>query len=447
MKAITIRGTKNNYFILIICIIWAINFRLSFKNVDMFMDEYRSIKYRQKVVLLKNILNIFCFIPFLIEVKKSKVTSRKEKKLIERHVNGTIVIEYLDTVNKKEKSKKAIWNYFNITYNLTSTKSRISFIIKNLIFIFLSYIIEEAYFMVDNNHIFDRVVISHRNFCLLISTYFFSHFFLKNRTGLYLHQLLPFLIMIMCDIILIVVTWQFAANSSTFISNNALKLFNNILIFLLMGLENVVNKYLVDEEFLSIFLVLGIKGIIGTILFGLLNCNDNYVLENALKPTNKNDESFEDFYKWQIFLYVISLVLVQFFKLYVIKMFTAHHILCVFTILELLFFPMYLYERLCIQQFEIISPISFWFHLIVGIISVFLMLIFIEIIEINILGFSKNTKKNINVRLLKESMLTEETIDKSDCLDLTEGDTATPLGDTFTPIGNSLVNVGKYTNY
>ena len=444
MKPITIIWTKNNFFMLIICIIWAINFRLSFKNVDMFMDEYVSIKYNLYIVFAKNVLNLLCFIPFWIEVKKSNTELKKVKKVAERHENGKLVIEYTDAVNRKEQRKKAIWNYFIITYNLTTKSSIAKFTIKNLFLIFLSYAIEEAYFMVDNNHIFDRIVISHRNLCLLISTCFFSYIFLKNKTRLYLHQLLPLLIMMMCDIILIVVTWQFATNASAFTNSGGQisKLIYSIIIFLLMGLENVINKYLVDEIFLSVFLVLGIKGIFGTIIFGFLLLAGNDSLERNLKPTMKEDEKFEN---WQKIMYVISLVFVQFFKLQVTKMFTEHHILCIFTIMEILFFPLYLYERMAIQKFEIISPISFWFHLIVAIISVFLMLIINEIIEINILGLSRNTKKNINVRLIQESMMTEESLEKCDCLNLNDTNQETPLAETQsdTDMGNN----GNYTNY
>lgn len=44
-----------------------------------------------------------------------------------------------------------------------------------------------------------------------------------------------------------------------------------LLSFVLMGLEMVLVKYLLDSQFINIFIILTIKGFIGTIIFIVIN--------------------------------------------------------------------------------------------------------------------------------------------------------------------------------
>ena len=58
----------------------------------------------------------------------------------------------------------------------------------------------------------------------------------------------------------------------------------------------------------------------------------------------------------------------------------------------------YIIERFVIQDFEISNIWSFILNFIVGVINVFLMLIFNEILECKFLGMNYSTIKNINKR-------------------------------------------------
>ena len=54
------------------------------------------------------------------------------------------------------------------------------------------------------------------------------------------------------------------------------KIFNEnffyyMIVFILTGIELVLIKYLVEKEILNIFFILGLKGLIGTVIFTIIN--------------------------------------------------------------------------------------------------------------------------------------------------------------------------------
>ena len=67
-------------------------------------------------------------------------------------------------------------------------------------------------------------------------------------------------------------------------------------------------------------------------------------------------------------------------------------------IVDIIYFPFYLIEKFCFQQFRITTPSTFYLNASLGFINVFLMLIFNEILECKFWGLDRNLKKNINKR-------------------------------------------------
>ena len=67
--------------ILITSIVWAINFRSSFKNINLHMDtgSFYSLKFDPLLILIKNIICCFYFIAFFIEKKMFKFDNNKRR--------------------------------------------------------------------------------------------------------------------------------------------------------------------------------------------------------------------------------------------------------------------------------------------------------------------------------------------------------------------------------
>ena len=168
-----------------------------------------------------------------------------------------------------------------------------------------------------------------------------------------------------------------------------------------MGLESALIKYLIDKEFISIFLILGLKGIIGTIVFTIINIvykSDKFYafFENIL--SFEYDYLNESFHVVSKIIYIISFVPLVFFKNYTINQFSENHILSTLMIVDLIYFPFYIFERLVAVEFPITTPSSFFFYSVAGIVNLLLMLIFNEILELNFFGFNTNLSRNINLR-------------------------------------------------
>lgn len=107
------------------------------------------------------------------------------------------------------------------------------------------------------------------------------------------------------------------------------------------------------------------------------------------------NEPFEVGYK---IIYVLSFIILVYFKMYTINQFTENHILSTMMIVDLIYFPLYIFERIVAVKFTITTPSSFIINSIAGFINFFLMLIFNEILELKFWGLNTNLSININVR-------------------------------------------------
>ena len=105
----------NNQTLIIILtsIIWAINFRSSFKNINLHMDtgSFYSLKFDPLLILIKNIICSFYLIAFFIEMKMYHVDVDKNKIEQEKNEDFEIIIKYI-IIMKKILMKK-VWEKSN----------------------------------------------------------------------------------------------------------------------------------------------------------------------------------------------------------------------------------------------------------------------------------------------------------------------------------------------
>ena len=382
-------------FIFITSIVWAINFRSTFKNIDSHMDtgSYSSLKYDHNLIIIKNIFNCFFFVGFFIETKLIRSSRKDEKQLVKRQKGNTIIVEL-----KENDSNDSLLDSVSKIHQLNNAKLKILFWSKIIFIIAIIYFMEELYFIFSNNHILDRIVCPIRNLGFLISILIFSRLLVRKSCFVYRHQLFPLIIIFILSITMIVFNiTKIERFDKIFGLNFAIYLLS----FTLMGLESVLIKYLVDIQYINIFLILGIKGIVGTLTFGIINIKYSKIeffnfFDNLLDF--EYDDMYMEFPIYQKIIYIASLLILQYLIIYTISLFTPNHLLSALMIADILYFPLYIIERFAIQGFNISNPASFCLNVILGFINVVLMLIFNEILEVKMFGLNSNLEKNINKR-------------------------------------------------
>ena len=390
--------------IFITAIAWVINFRLSFKNIDYHMDSgcYCSIKFDPLIILIKNIICLFFVIVYIYEKKIGKIEYKLEK--VES-------IRLSDKDNKSSTEGKLAYTKtsesfaglsFNeaVNHSLTSdTKhNKIRRILKISLYILIIYLTEEFYFLFANNHILDRIIVNMRNFGILIFLLFLSPIVIRKSSYTYRHQLLPCLIILIIGLFMILYN---VFGIERFKKVFGYNLFAYFSCFILTGLELSIIKYLLSIEFMSMYLILFIKGVIGTFIFIIINLSTTRreffdFLDKIL--SFEYDDMIDDYLVIQKIGYIISVILVQYLKFFTINTFTQNHILSSMMISDLIYFPLYAIERFAIQDFTISNFWSFVLNFTIGLLNVLLMLVFNEILECKFLGLDYNLKSNINKR-------------------------------------------------
>ena len=395
--------------IFITAFIWAINFRTSFKNIDSHMDtgSYASVKYDSFVILIKNIICIFFIGGYLYERKVSKVQFKLEtiesKKIVDNDDetltdNSKLILEK----SEKEITGLSFDEALNRSMGLNNTKSKSFNYFKIFISLLITYLSEEIYFIFSNNHILDRVIVNMRNFWILIFLLFVSPFVIKKSSYTYRHQLFPSIIIIFIALFMILFNAIKFERFNKIFGWNLIAYFGS---FFLMGFELSLLKYLLSIEFVSMYLIMFFKGVIGTVIFLIINLYcDKDDFFNFLDKILSFEYDFmnEEFHIFQKCVYIISLISTQFLKIFTINTFSQNHILSSIMISDLIYLPFYLIERFAIQDFDISQIWSFAVNSIIGGINVILMSVFNEILECKFWEMDVNLIKNINERQKKD---------------------------------------------
>ena len=220
----------------------------------------------------------------------------------------------------------------------------------------------------------------------LIITCLFYYLIFKIR--LYRHHYLSIILIILIGLSLDLVL----ENLQNDILNNWSLLLLRFVREILISLENVINKYIMEKKFCSVYELCIYDGLIGIILLGILSIFNYFYLKI---------DDFEDYFKnFNIIeLLVLLAVMIIQFGLYLCVLFiNKNNSPC--HIFIMLVFGQFAYY-IDLQANSILIFISLFLIL-------FMSLIFNEIIEINFCGLEKNTKKNIMLRAQLEHFLIEE---------------------------------------
>ena len=389
--------------IFITAIIWVINFRTSFKNIDSHMDTgcYASVKFDPLVILIKNIFCLIFIGGYIYENKISKIQfniETHETLKIENNDDSMNKSQLLYVKTMEEKSGLSFQEATTINMGLGVSKLKWMNYVKNFFIVLIIYLVEEMYFMFSNNHILDRIIVNMRNFWILIFLLILSPFIIKKSSYTYRHQLFPSIIILFIALFMILYN---AIGIERFHKVFGLNLITYFGCFFLIGLELTLIKYLLSIKFLSMYLILFLKGVVGSLIFLIINLSFNKqeffnFLDIIL--SFEYDDMTDEFPIIQKIGYILSLILIQYLKVFTINTFSQNHILSSMMISDLIYLPLYIIERFVVQGFNISNMGSFILNSSIGVINVLLMSVFNEILECNFFGLNYNLIKNINER-------------------------------------------------
>ena len=186
--------------------------------------------------------------------------------------------------------------------------------------------------------------------------------------------------------------------------NNLLYLFLRILRHILSASTDVINKYLLEKKFCSVYEISLSNGIINCILFGIFSILNYYYFK-----LDDFDDFFNKFNSVELIMvleFIIDQLGIYLCKLITNKNFAPCHI-----------FIINIFGQFTIYKDDIAKSIIFIIYIIF---ILFLSLIFNELIEIKFWGLSDDTKRNITERAYRESKDLDNEITKNLTLDENE---------------------------
>ena len=298
------------------------------------------------------------FFPFLyLKLRDRKKKHLKQSNLLPKAYNS------LSPNNEITKKIKKKYLYFLAIASLDFSQKFFSFYFQGL--------------FLDNFWIFDTCLLS-----------IFSFLILKNK--FYKHHFISLIIMSIIGIISIIINrydkgvtfWQVLVT---------------LIIETFYSLENVICKYAMETKFSSPYEICLFIGLFDLILFSiLLIIFTNVQVSNIEKMNHFNDNHIDDFYSYvdeldikTVFL-IILLMFVRcvyiLFGFITVEHFTPAHIVLIIIIGESFFIFVDHYNW------------KIYIKIVCYIFLFFFLLIFTEIIELNIFGLQNNTSKNIRKR-------------------------------------------------
>ena len=284
---------------------------------------------------------LFTIIPFII-YKKRVIIIKDKKDDSSNNSRKNIKLIYKDYYNDNIRGR---WKYLILT---------------SLIFFIQSFILIRTFEIESNTWILDILITS--ILCYLIF-----------KIKLYKHHYMSIIIIILIGFIIDIVL----GNLQQDITENILYLLLRFLREILYSLHDVIVKYIIEKKYCSIYEISLSNGIINIILLIIFAIINYYFL---------NIENFNDYFNnyniKELFVGIILMIiqLILFLcTLYTNKNYTPCHIFIIFV-----FGQLALYMDFSKNSIIVIICLIF---------ILFFSLIFNEIIEINIFGFSYNTKK------------------------------------------------------
>ena len=299
--------------------------------------------------ILVNIISAFPKLFVVIPIIKDKISSYKKK---QQKSSNNIELIYTDP---KIDVTKGRGKYLILSSTI--------YFIQGIIVIYTNNIKSK------NSWIWDILILS-----LL--------YYLVFKSKLYLHHYLSIILIILTGIILDLVT----GNLQEDIKNNFPFFLLRFLRQILYSSCNIINKYLLYKKYSSVYEITLFNGIINLILLGIF-----YIINYYYLDIDNFGQYFSDFSVLEFFI-CLGLVVTQ-FGLYIGTLVTNKNNT-----------PCHIFIISVFGQFA--NYLNFSSYSIAAFISLififFMTLVFIEVIEINLWGLDKNTKRNIASRAEKE---------------------------------------------
>ena len=217
---------------------------------------------------------------------------------------------------------------------------------------------------------------------------FFSNLLLKNK--LYKHHYISIIIMIILDFI-----YNIIIVKESIIERNEQNFLIIILYILIYSLELVLYKYYMLIKYIQLYEILFFEGLFLSI-FSIIAL----IILVKIGLINSLWEYYEIIDLKEIII-LVSLLIIYFIynllQLIIIDYFSPFHILLTNLIPENILYVFFLYDYISGTK-ELIAAI------VIFLIDVFMILVYVELIELNFLGLSTMTKRNIELRARDESM-------------------------------------------
>ena len=315
------------------------------------LNQYEGTKLFENVMLTNIFISfsdIFTIIPYIIfKIRSKKVYKPENKELIPNETKET-KFEYL----------------YEETYDIEDeVEGKGKFIVLIGLIFFVNYFIFVYIFALKTN----------TWIMYILFTSIFYYLFFKSK--LYRHHYLSIVIILIIGLVIDFVE----GNIQKDFTKNFKLILLSFLRVILLSLNYVLIKYTMEKKYASPYEIGFFNGLINLILFIIGAVIDNFFIKKF-----EYKEYFDNFNGKEL-LVVLGLMITQFgiyISLFIIdKKDTPCHIFIVFVFGQLAY-----YYKL--TEISIVSIICL-------ILILFFSLIFNEIIELNFLGLSKNTRKNI----------------------------------------------------
>ena len=306
---------------------------------------------------------VLAFIPYIILKYQTKKTVGSSDQTQSRKSRLTIKFEYYDIYEKNRKSK----------YKLICFATFLDFSRTFLLYPFHS---ECPY----NIWEFDLLYLSLLSYIIL-------------KTKLYRHQYFSMIIIIILGFGLNVITYFKNTNDKIDVIQIIVKLISE----LILSLNIVVNKYIMDKYFCSPYELCMLEGIIIVLLS--VFCISIIIIINVINGNITNVDFISLLGLDKPFLYAIVMIITFFYNISIFvtnEKFSPCHVLLALIVHECYYYVNTDMEGKIIIILNIIG-------LLILIVMLIIFLFFIEILELNLFAISKNTKKNIGIRADREN--------------------------------------------
>ena len=290
--------------------------------------------------------------------------------------NRTYNVNKAKDINNQNTKLQLLYNDYSDDELITNKNYKIVIIIFSSVLYFIqSIILIYTIEIASNTWILD-----------ILFTLIFYYLIFKIK--LYKHHYLSIIFIIVTGIILDIVL----ENLQKDISEYYYLLFLRLVREIIYSSIEVMNKYLMDKQFCSVYIILFYNGLIETILLGIFS-----ILNYFYFKLDNFQEYFENFTYTEIFV-ILGLIITQLglslFALFINKNNTPCHI-----------FIIYVFGKFAYYNDSTTNSIV---KIICLIFIFFMSLVFCEIIELNFFGLSHNTKNKIVKRALTEATKSEK---------------------------------------